>query len=336
MSITTAGRSLSNDMTTQVSASELAPIILASLSFSTPVHLWSGYGTITYNGTGYLGIGTLGTISPIEETTDLAARGISLQLSGVPTAQIAIALTENYQGRECSILFAAMASDGTLVSTPVTVFSGRMDVMTINDDGEQAIIGMTAENKLVDFSASARTALHGRGTKVALSERQGAGVRKCDSGKGNLLGQREVQLAGQRPRGRELRDHDLRMIARRDNWPDLLSVYIEEKRSEPFAWGSNDCCLFAADWVQIATGHDIAAQWRGSYTTALGARRALDEGGGIERAGRTSRRDQDRDGSRSARRSSRSRIRQRRRARNLRRLGRGFYFKRWGQIRSAC
>lgn len=151
MSITTAGRSLSNDMTTQVSASQLAPIILASLSFSTPVNLWSGYGTITYNGTGYLGIGTLGTISPIEETTDLAARGISLQLSGVPTAQIAIALTENYQGRECSILFAAMASDGTLVSTPVTVFSGRMDVMTINDDGEQAIIGMTAENKLVDF-----------------------------------------------------------------------------------------------------------------------------------------------------------------------------------------
>jgi hypothetical protein len=151
MSITTAGRSLSNDMTTQVSASQLAPIILASLSFSTPVNLWSGYGTITYNGTGYLGIGTLGTISPVEETTDLAARGITMQLSGVPTAQIAIALTENYQGRECSILFAAMASDGTLVSTPVTVFSGRMDVMTINDDGEQAIIGMSAENKLVDF-----------------------------------------------------------------------------------------------------------------------------------------------------------------------------------------
>jgi hypothetical protein len=151
MSITTAGRSLSNDMTTQVSASQLAPIILASLSFSTPVNLWSRYGTITYNGTGYLGIGTLGTISPVEETTDLAARGITMQLSGVPTAQIAIALTENYQGRECSILFAAMASDGTLVSTPVTVFAGRMDVMTINDDGEQAIIGMSAENKLVDF-----------------------------------------------------------------------------------------------------------------------------------------------------------------------------------------
>jgi hypothetical protein len=151
MSITTAGRSLSNDMTQEVSASQLAPIILVSLSFSTPLNLWSGYGTITYNSTGYLGIGTLGTISPVEETTDLAARGISLQLSGVPTAMVAIALTENYQGRPCSVMFAAMASDGTLVSTPVTVFAGRMDVMSINDDGQNATIGMTAENKLVDF-----------------------------------------------------------------------------------------------------------------------------------------------------------------------------------------
>lgn len=151
MSITTAGRSLSNDMTTEVSASQLAPIILVSLSFSTPVNLWSGYGTITYSGTGYLGIGTLGTVSPVEETTDLAARGISMQLSGVPTAMIAIALSENYQGRPCSVMFAAMASDGTLVSTPVTVFSGRMDVMSINDDGQTATIGMNAENKLVDF-----------------------------------------------------------------------------------------------------------------------------------------------------------------------------------------
>jgi len=35
------------------------------------------------------------------------------------------------------------------------------------------------------------------------------------------------------------------MIARRDNWPDLLAAYIKAKRNEPFAWGSNDCCLFA-------------------------------------------------------------------------------------------
>lgn len=151
MSITTAGRGLTNDMVTEVSASQLSPILLASLSFATPVHIWTGYGTITVGSTAYLGIGTLGSISPVEETTDLAARGISMQLSGVPTAMLAVALTENYQGRECSILFGALQASGALVSSPVTIFSGRMDVMSINDDGQNATIGMTAENKLVDF-----------------------------------------------------------------------------------------------------------------------------------------------------------------------------------------
>ena len=151
MSITTAGRGLTNDMVTEVSASQLSPILLASLSFATPVHIWTGYGTITVGSTAYLGIGTLGSISPVEETTDLAARGISMQLSGVPTAMLAVALTENYQGRECSVLFGALQASGALVSSPVTIFSGRMDVMGINDDGQNATIGMTAENKLVDF-----------------------------------------------------------------------------------------------------------------------------------------------------------------------------------------
>jgi hypothetical protein len=64
---------------------------------------------------------------------------------------IAVALSENYQGKACSVMFGALDSSGSLVSSPITVFSGRMDVMSINDDGQNATIGMTAENKLVDF-----------------------------------------------------------------------------------------------------------------------------------------------------------------------------------------
>jgi hypothetical protein len=151
VSITTAGRSLSANMVTEVSASQLSPILLASFSFSTPVRLWSGYGTITVGGVTYLGSGTLGTISPVEETTDLSARGINFQLSGVPSALIAVALTENYQGKACSVLFGALDASGALVASPITIFAGRMDVMAINDDGRTSTIGLSAENKLVDF-----------------------------------------------------------------------------------------------------------------------------------------------------------------------------------------
>jgi hypothetical protein len=71
------------------------------------------------------------------------------------------------------------------------------------------------------------------------------------------------------------------MIARRDNWPDLLAAYIERKRSEPFAWGGNDCCMFGADWIREATDVDPAAVLRGTYSTALGGMRLINEHGGM-------------------------------------------------------
>jgi hypothetical protein len=72
------------------------------------------------------------------------------------------------------------------------------------------------------------------------------------------------------------------MTTRRDNWPDLLAKFIHGRRSEPFQWGVNDCCIFAADWVDVCTGTDYAEKWRGRYSTAIGARRFLDDAGGVE------------------------------------------------------
>jgi hypothetical protein len=71
------------------------------------------------------------------------------------------------------------------------------------------------------------------------------------------------------------------MIARRDNWPDLLAAYIDEHRSEPFAWGSNDCCLFASDWILTCTGKDPAETLRGTYSTALSGVRLIESSGGM-------------------------------------------------------
>ncbi len=62
----------------------------------------------------------------------------------------------------------------------------------------------------------------------------------------------------------------------------LLARFIEERRRMPFAWGSNDCCLFAADWVLASTGRDLAAEYRGQYATALGALRFVQSAGGVE------------------------------------------------------
>ena len=70
-------------------------------------------------------------------------------------------------------------------------------------------------------------------------------------------------------------------MRRHDNWPTLLVAFIEERRHAPFAWGSNDCCLFAADWIRRACGVDFAGGLRGTYASALSAARVLRNQGGV-------------------------------------------------------
>ncbi len=59
-----------------------------------------------------------------------------------------------------------------------------------------------------------------------------------------------------------------------EHWPQILSDFIESA-DRPFCWGSWDCGLLAADCVLAMTGVDIAAEFRGRYTTARGARRVM-------------------------------------------------------------
>lgn len=62
---------------------------------------------------------------------------------------------------------------------------------------------------------------------------------------------------------------------RPEDWERRLLDFVEARRTVPFVWGTNDCALFAADWVAALTGEDPAAWFRGRYTTEGGAARAL-------------------------------------------------------------
>lgn len=64
-------------------------------------------------------------------------------------------------------------------------------------------------------------------------------------------------------------------LPRRADWPSALCLYIQRRKSTPFAWGSNDCLLFASGAVESMTGVDLAADYRGAYSTARGALRHM-------------------------------------------------------------
>lgn len=78
-------------------------------------------------------------------------------------------------------------------------------------------------------------------------------------------------------------------LRRRSDWVAALESYLIGCSTKHFRYGDIDCALFAADWVQVATGVDLAAEYRGKYACAFGAARALKEiahGGLIEAATR--------------------------------------------------
>ena len=63
------------------------------------------------------------------------------------------------------------------------------------------------------------------------------------------------------------------------DWQARLVAYLHEARLRPFAYGRHDCSLFAADCVAAMTGQDMAAPWRGRYTTLRGGIRVLRKAG---------------------------------------------------------
>lgn len=62
-----------------------------------------------------------------------------------------------------------------------------------------------------------------------------------------------------------------------------LTAFLERAEREPFVWGSWDCCLYPAAWVQTLTGIDPARRWRGAYDDQDGALAFVRAGRGLAR-----------------------------------------------------
>ena len=126
------------------------PFFAIELIFdSGPLRLWTGVGEATIDGDTYVGTGNLLSISSIEETTELAVRGATITLSGVPSEVISLALQSAYQGRVCNIYFGMV--DGNTYSNLTQIFSGYMDEMNIEETPETSTIEVKVENKLIDL-----------------------------------------------------------------------------------------------------------------------------------------------------------------------------------------
>lgn len=75
--------------------------------------------------------------------------------------------------------------------------------------------------------------------------------------------------------------HERPTLHRVAGWPERLAYFLATRTLLPFAWGLNDCALFAADWVHECTEVDLAADLRGAYGSEREAAQILHRHGGL-------------------------------------------------------
>jgi hypothetical protein len=140
-------RTVAAGILTALAQTNVSPFYAVEFDFdSAPVRFWTGLGDRTIESNTYLGAGDLIGISGLQEAVDLSAKNATITMTGVPASLVSLALAEPYQNRPCRILFGV-----TDVADAVEVFSGFMDVMTIEDSGESSTISLTVENKLIQL-----------------------------------------------------------------------------------------------------------------------------------------------------------------------------------------
>lgn len=148
-------RTLSAGVASAIAAPVYRPVFFVRLDFdegtervcTTPFSIY--FDDVGDNPLGYewVGVGTLGTISAIEEGSELRAYGMSATLNGCDPAQLALSLNAKYQGRPASVWLGFLDADHTLIESPVLVQNMIMDTMPI-ELGKTGTVTVTMENVL--------------------------------------------------------------------------------------------------------------------------------------------------------------------------------------------
>jgi hypothetical protein len=142
-------RGLSTDSINALTASVVRPAFLIEASFdSGTLRMWNGSYTLSYDGNDWLGAGTLLAVGDVGDSSDTQATNFTASITGVPLEMLAIALGENYQGREIKLILATLDDSGKVIDA-FTPFIGKMDVMTIQEEATTATIAISCESEFI-------------------------------------------------------------------------------------------------------------------------------------------------------------------------------------------
>jgi hypothetical protein len=131
-----------------------APVVclaaLVEMDLTAPLNLNTSSLTLTIAGTTYSGVGGLGTIDNITESSGNLPR-LNFTMAGVQPTDIALSLSEPVQGKAVRIKVALFdSSTGALIDVRQR-YAGYLDVMSISDGKASATISVSSESAMLDL-----------------------------------------------------------------------------------------------------------------------------------------------------------------------------------------
>lgn len=138
-----------------LAAPVVRPIFLYEGQFvSGWLRFWSGLGDLVWAGQTWTGAGTLLSMGPLSETSDVVASGTSVTLSGVPVGLVSAAILDAQQGLPGRIWLGTLDDAGAVIADPVMAFAGRLDVPDILDGAETCTITLSYESRLINLQTA--------------------------------------------------------------------------------------------------------------------------------------------------------------------------------------
>ena len=143
-------RNLPSPMIAGITSNSPMPCLLLDLTLVTGVqYVWSGVGTVTYNGNSYTGVGSFGSIGDIVEGTDVKADGTTVTLSGIDPKLMNDCLNEIQLGAPVTLWFALFSAGVIATATPL--FVGTVDKPMIPIRPDTLAITLNLENRMINL-----------------------------------------------------------------------------------------------------------------------------------------------------------------------------------------
>lgn len=113
---------------------------------SAPVRVHTGVGEVVINGELYLGLGSLGSISPSKSDGSTSPKDITLSLALIDSSMLALALNEKMVGSQVQIVMFTYDADGQVKSTAVALAGKITSVSAVT--GDENTVNYSCANEL--------------------------------------------------------------------------------------------------------------------------------------------------------------------------------------------